>query len=336
MEFSEQAQTLLDSIIHRTLFYTDFLVNGTMTAQFTPLLRNPYAIKYIHPEILESEKDQKRLAMIISRDEIVALRDLTIDPEKGAWFSFSITVDVDKNWNVAPENKEYTLEFNYDKRFNVLADDWTLDPYELAFPTVDIYLADLRKRPRTDENQPEWLAEAYEEFEAESPLFNRVELTELFEDQLEDWPEMYGVYARGEGDPMWDGFWEKCNERIHAHLLHSKYVARPFIDDRFKFMQKDSLIWRAEEISEKSTDPQQKEESMKIEASLYNSYLVLAGHKNGVGPFHDLNNLDYKEVMSNFVDITYTLLLLQLQELFPEVFWPELTTETQYRIELAL
>lgn len=336
MEFSEEAQTLLDSIVYRTLFYTDFLVNGTLTAQFTPLLRMPYAIKYIHPEISESAKAQKSLATVIGRDEIVKLRDLTTHPEKGAWLSFSITVDVDKNWNVEPESKEYTVEFNYDKRFNVLSDDWTLDPYELAYPTVDIYLADLRKRPRTEEYQPEWINEAYEEFEAELPLFDRVDLTELFEDQLDEWPEMSGIYARGENVPMWPAFWDRCTERIHNHLLHSKFVARPFIDDRFKFMQKDSLIWRAEEISEKSTDPQQQDKSMQIEASFYNSYLELVGHKNGVGPFHDLENLDYAEVKSNFVDITYTLLLLQIQDMFPEVFWPELTSETRYRIELAL
>lgn len=327
MEFSEEAQALLDSIVYRALFYTDFLVNETLTVQFTPLLRDPYAIRYIHPEILESPKAQKRLAGVIGRDEIVKLRDLTVHPEKGAWLSFSITVDVDKNWNVEPESKEYKVDFNYNQRFNVLADDWTLDPYELAYPTVDIYLADLRKRPRTEENQPEWLAEAYEELEAESALFERVELAELFEDQLDDWPEIAGIYARGEDIPMWPAFWDTCTERIHNHLLHSKLVARPFIDDRFKFMQKDSLIWRAEEISEKSTDPKQQEKSMRVEANFYNSYLELVGHKKETGPFHDLENLDYAEVKSNFVDITYTLLLMQIQDLFPEVFWPENETE---------
>lgn len=321
MEFSEEAQKLLDSIIERTLVFTDFLVSGEMVAQFTPLLRDPYAIKFIHEEIAESKKVQKRLSTIIGRDEIVALRDLTLDPEKGAWFSFSITVDVYENWNVQPENKEYTLEFNYDKRFNVLSDDWSWDPYELAYPTVDVYLADLQKRPRTAENNPEWMAEAYEELEAESPLFDRVKLTELFEDQLDEWPEMCGIYARGEDVPMWPSFWDICTERIHAHLLHNKYVARPFIDDRFKFMQKQSLIWRAEEISEKSSDQHRRDEFMRIEAGFYNSYLLLAGHKDGSGPFHDLENLDYREVKSNFVDITYTLLKLQFEELFPDIEW---------------
>lgn len=328
MEFSEEAQKLLDSIIERTLIHTDFLVWGEMIAQFTPLLRNPYSIKFIHEEIAASEKDQKRLAMIIGRDEIVRLRDLTIHPEKGSWFSFSITVNVDENWNVAPESKEYKLEFNYDKRFNVLADDWRWDPYELAYPTVDVYLAELEKRPRTDEYDPEWLHEAFEELEAESPLFKQADLNEIFEDQLDEWPDMSGIYARGEDIPMWPQFWDKCTERIHAHLLHNKYVARPFIDDRFKFMQKQSLVWRAEEISEKSSDPKLREEFMKIEAGFYNSYLILAGHEPGKGPFHDLDNLDYKEVKSNFVDITYTLLELQLKAMFPDVFWPNRVATT--------
>jgi hypothetical protein len=91
-------------------------------------------------------------------------------------------------------------------------------------------------------------------------------------------------------------------------------------------MQKQSLIWRAEEISEKSSDPKLREEFMKIEAGFYNSYLILAGHEPGKGPFHDLDNLDYKEVKSNFVDITYTLLELQLKAMFPDVFWPNRKT----------
>lgn len=323
MEFSKEAQELLDSIVYRALFYTDFLVNETLTVQFTPLLRDPYAIKYIHHEIQESPTAQKKLTGIIGRDEIVRLRDLTVDSEKGAWFSFSLTVDVDKNWNVDPEQKTYTLDFNYDKRFNVLSDDWEFDPYELAYPTPDIYLADLRKRPRSEEYQPEWVSEAYEELEAERPLFESVDLNELFEEQLDDWPEISGIFARGEDIHMWPAYWDTCTERFHNHLLHSKLVARPFIDDRFKFMQKDSLVWRVEEISEKSTDPQQLEKSMKIEATFYNSYLELLGYKKEAGRFHDLENLDYTAVKNNFVEMTYELLLLQVQDIFPEVFWPE-------------
>jgi len=79
------------------------------------------------------------------------LREAMADPEKGAWFSLSLTVSSDGS---------FTARFNYDRR--VWVDP--ASPFEpgdaVDLPGDDDYAADLARFPRADRYRPEWLPEA--------------------------------------------------------------------------------------------------------------------------------------------------------------------------------
>jgi len=79
------------------------------------------------------------------------LREVMADPEKGAWFSLSLTVT---------SGGAFTARFNLDRRVHVNPGS-PFEPGEAGvLPTDADYLADLARFPRSAKYRPEWLPAA--------------------------------------------------------------------------------------------------------------------------------------------------------------------------------
>lgn len=83
------------------------------------------------------------------RDALVAVRDLTARPERGAWISAHIEMS---------RTGELRTSFNWDRRVWD-GDDPFEPPVGDSYPTDDDWIRDLQHHPRSSEFTPRWMAE---------------------------------------------------------------------------------------------------------------------------------------------------------------------------------
>lgn len=320
MKLSADAQKELDDLTYFLLSYTDHILTGTLRVEMTPLTKHPYAIRFFHPEINDSTSETERLARLFNKIDVTYLRDLMVDKEKGAWLSVSFEIDCDANWNVDIEDKELKIVFNYDKRFNVLSDDWSYDPAQLTFPTADYFMEDFQKHPRSRENYPKWLPTLIAEEKKEREVFAAADLNEVFRKNFAVRPEMVARYAEAVNSKSWVSLWEHTAKSFERLILTEKYRARPFIDPRYAFLKRDSVMWNSRDLSDLIAKKHAENNQTVFDAQIYNGSNRLAGFAANSGLNFDLNDLDPDDVRRAFSDTVYEVVMLQNKQRFAELF----------------
>lgn len=320
MELSQKARKELDDIVHFIHWQTSHLCGDILKVYMTPIMQHPHSVRFVHPQIDEDHSEHERLAKAFRKIDLVSLRKETSDPEIGAWFSVDFEIDCDANWDLEIEDRDIKVNFNYDKRFNVLNKNFLYNSKDLVLPTDEMILKDLQRNPRSEENLPSWYASMVETIESEKNLTNQSEIVnELFAEAFSKVPEMTGGYARVAHIPFWQNLWSTVSTHFERSMKTQPYVIRAFVDPKYRFMRYDSLLWAAREFSDLLARTNYETNRTALSAKIFNGAATVGEYIGPVGKF-DLKDLSSEEVERAFSDVIYQMLTLQNRQRFPEYF----------------
>lgn len=320
MNLSEKAQTELDDIVHFIHWQTSHLTGEPLRIFMTPMLGHPHSIRLFHPQLAEDRKEAERLQKIFRKIDLTYLRKETVHPEKGAWFSVDFEVDCEANWDLDIEDRDITVRFNYDKLFNILAKNCSYNPKDLLLPTCEMFLKDLKRYPRTEENIPSWYPDLLTKMTEDTSFIKNVdEVKDAFAEAFEVLPEMTGGYAKVAHLPFWSALWRTVSTHFERSMVTNPAVIRAFMDPKYRFMRYDSLLWSAREFSDYLARNNLETNRSALSAKIFNGAATLGEYRGPKGTF-DLKNLVPEDVERAFSDVVYQMLMLQNKQRFPEYF----------------
>lgn len=308
------AQEIIDEIDR--LFHEAFkdFDNGIFEVKFMSMGREPEISPRFTPEgQYDSKSAMKMLLEEVGLNTITKLREAMCDKGgKGSWLSGVAKFDC--------LTEEFTVEFNYDRRFNVLAENWIYDEDDdEVFPDRRTLIADFDKCPRNIENIPDWIEDLKQEQKEINVKIEKAVAEEVFAEQVEAAPSIYEKFETVAEYAVWREFWEEVGETYVETMLNDKNLIPLFVDDSRAKEQASYIFNELEpkvvsnylEYAMSETEPDDR-------ANLLNILQISLGEPANHECEYD-EKLDLEMLEEDFEDVVVSMVMSQTQQRFPDL-----------------
>lgn len=282
-----------------------FMSMGRET-ELSPLFSSEENLRNLKPTL-------KKLLHDVGLETVAELREVMCDKgNKGSWLSGTVKFDC--------LTEEFSIEFDYDKRFNVLAENWEYDEDDdEVFPDRRTLLADFERCQRKTTRLPEWYEDLVQEQKEINDQIANANSEDVFYEQISVVPSLSAKFETVDDDPEWIAVWNEIGEVYEDVLLTDPDLIPLFVDDS---RVADRAVYVFEELEPKVVnafiEQNALENSPESRAYLLNALQISKDET----PAYDCEwdeRLDLELLEEDFEDVIISLVMSQTQQRFPDL-----------------
>lgn len=265
-------------------------------------------------ENIDSRDVRTRIIENIGLSKISELRkSMSTNNEHGAWLSGIIL------FNCLTE--EFSIEFNYYDRFNVLTEKWEYsDTDEQIFPDRNTLLNDFEKFPREEKHIPDWYYDLVYEQKQIKQMIKNAKSDDVFEEQINVVPSINEKFDYLNKYADWNFAWDELSKVYIRALRSDRNMVALFVDDS-RIPDRAEYVFEELEpvILDKFLNRFIKNSTMKDRANMVNFVQFEKGMIESYNNIDDAQDLDSEMLEEEFEEIIISLIMSQTRQRFPDL-----------------
>lgn len=307
-----KTRDILATIESAMLCVFDGFDEGTITVRFMAFGPD-IELAVTSSQFIDGLEASSLLMEHLTLTSLLELRDAMAESSRGTWLSGQAVLDC--------LTEEVKFTFNYNHRFNVLAEDWVYDEGDdEVWPDRHSLLQDLKRYPRSDDMIPDWYESLRMEQERVDQLVKETKPEDLFAEALNTIPVLDGIYAPLQNNAIWNHTWKELGETYKHGLLALKKLRRAFIDPDMGNAKAEMIFDVLEpHVQETFTEQFLQQYTPCEQASFLDVLAKLQGKEIPDCQQLDDDDWDMELLEEDLADVFHELIMAQTQQRFTDL-----------------